>query len=222
MRMNQPILDRMLPLQLRLTEMVTPLLTAMHLHPLVLTAVALGLGLEAAWAFSYGSDRGDALGAVSWLVAGVCATAARSLREHDDTARYARLVGTSVEGLTLVLLFMGLGIGVSAAEGTTLWWRVGLVAAFGAAISAILAFRRELAGMLTGVTEGDASLAAAPHLPQFPGRALWLRARVLLRTDLAFVVLLLAGLDLLWLLLAMAAVGTHLYWLSALFITRRQ
>ncbi|MEM7504072.1 MAG: hypothetical protein AAF417_18670 [Pseudomonadota bacterium] len=197
----------MFPLTRRLSRALASLLTPIGLTPGVSGTLATLLALEAAWSFSHGSARGDFVGAITWLLATVLFDNVRcQLALKVPHARATPAAVSASAGLMHVLVFLGLGIGAVTAGAGLIPWYAALLAGFGCAVVTVLELNLNLTRLLM--------VPAAAPPASAPGKTtVWEKWLDAARDDFGFLVLLGAGLNLLWLLLPFAALALQVYWI---------
>ncbi|MEM7406592.1 MAG: hypothetical protein AAF458_14945 [Pseudomonadota bacterium] len=198
----------MLPLTRELSSLALAWFARAGVTPALTGAGAVLAGLEAAWAFSIGTARGDFVGALSWLLACLLFDISRmQIAAGAAHWRFTPATTCACAGITYTLLFLSLGFGAVGAGAGTFVWYAAVAAGFGCAVTTIVEFSRNIRGALT----------VPGYLPQhitFSQTSRpwdwWLNV---IRTDLGFVLMLAAGLDLVWLFLLVAAITAQLYWI---------
>lgn len=217
----------LLPLVRHLSAPITPVLARLNINPNAVTSVALIIGLVAAWSFSFGSASGDWCGAILLLMSYVLDNCDGELaRLTAQATHFGRVYDTVVDWLVHSALFVGLGVGTSTALAEPLWFWLGIAAALGGSINSAFAISRDLRDTShePSVVDDSQHADGQAHanveiLGQTPAnlKEMFIYLfRELARADFCFLILLLAGLNLLWLILPMAALGAQIYWLTGL------
>jgi phosphatidylglycerophosphate synthase len=200
----------LLPLVRQLSYWLTRLLYPLPVTPNQITALSLACGLAAGLCYASGGWRWDIIGAVFFV--------ADYVLDNSD-GEIARLKGLQsdfgmwfdsfVDWAIHAALFIGLGVGVAGESGNNIWLWMGLIAAFGGTVNAVI----------DGYLEWrDKTTQHAPPKTMrettTTGRMerLVLVARVI-RTDFCFVLLALSLFDAAWVLLPATAVGAQAYWM---------
>lgn len=219
-RVRRP--ERLFPIVRQLSYRLTPVLLSTRLHPNIITLASLGCGLLAAWMFSTGRWR-DA-------VAGAAIFALAYILDHCDgeVARIRNLASKSgailddfCDWLVDGAFFIALGLGVSVARGEEIWVWFGIIAAVGGTIDSVIKifFRKaeDIPDPLQAVVQGKAS-------PRPETLTDWMIVifHKFSRADFWLIVLILAVLDVLWVLLPLAAIGAQAYWIADLFKRTRR
>ena len=133
-------------------------------------------------------------------------------RLKGQSSEFGRKFDTFVDWLVHAAFFAALGWGVSLQNGAEIWLWLGLVAAAGSTINYLLVLatqHNENANPQWAQRDSEGLATKPPNL----GAWFIYAYRELARADFCFVVLLLACLDLLLLLLPLAAFGAQVYWL---------
>lgn len=205
------------PLIRHFSALATPLLLRLRVTPNQITLASLAAGLVAAWCIAQGTTEDSVLGAVALLVSYILDNCDGEVaRARDMRSTVGRHLDDLSDWLVHAAVFLAIGHATFEATDEELWWWFGVAAAVGATASYLAARIQDVRG--TGHRDALHGPSADPALAQAPSgmkdRAIYI-FRELFRADFCFIVLALAGVDGLWLLLPLGAIGSQVYWLAA-------
>lgn len=197
------------PLIRHVSARVTPLLLRLPLTPNQITALALALGLAAAWMMAQG---GWAMGVSGGVLLVLCYVFdncdGEVARRRNQCTTFGMHFDSFVDWVVHASFFAALGIGTAMARGNEVWVWLGWIATAGCTINYAIAVR----GMLKG--EGGSNGEMGERRPRGWRERLVFAFRELARADFCFVALALSLFDAQWVLLPAAAVGAQAYWLT--------
>ncbi len=210
----------LLPLIRHVSCRVSPWLARTPITANQITVMGTIVGLLGVWCFLQ-----DGLAA---RLAGAAAIAFTYLCDHCDgeVARLKRIESNlgdllSEVGGALVHggLFLGLGWKASVDLGDPIWLWFGVATAVGAFMNLVVALFVKEQPSAQALAASDLSQSVRPT--HFDGGIGWrdkaiYAFRELLRADLWIVLVVLGALDLLWILLPAAAIGSHVFWIAGL------
>ncbi len=204
------------PLVRHLSLRLTPVLARLPVTANQITATSLASGLACAWLMTWQTQAAAILGAFLLVLCYVLDNCDGEIaRLMHQSSEFGRRFDTFVDWLVHAAFFAALGWGVSRQNGLEVWLWLGLAATAGATINYALGLFLESRDHLNQPARlnGDAGFTARPR-----NWVEWLIYvfRELARADFCFVVLLLACFDSLHILLPLAALGAHVYWLTQL------
>ncbi len=210
----------LLPLIRHVSCRVSPWLARTPITANQITVLGTIVGLLGVWCFLQDG--------VAMRLAGAAAIAFTYLCDHCDgeVARLKRIESNlgdllSEVGGALVHggLFLGLGWKASVVLGDTIWFWFGVATALGAFMNLVVALLVKEQPAEQELAASDLSQSVRPtHFENSLGwrdKAIYV-FRELLRADLWIVLVVLGVLDLLWILLPAAAVGSHVFWIAGL------
>jgi phosphatidylglycerophosphate synthase len=217
---------RLFPLVRHLSDRLTPLLLRLPVTPNQVTAVSLAAGLAGAACFARG-DRLTALaGAVLLIVCYILDNCDGDIaRAKKLSSRFGHFFDSIADWLVDAAFFVSLGYGASVAFQGALWLWLGLATAAGATISYGLELRHDLASrraIEAGAAAASPDAADVQGLPTNRKEAAVYIFRELFRADFCFLVLILAAMDVTWILLPAGAIGAQVYWMTSLFVGWRR
>jgi phosphatidylglycerophosphate synthase len=208
--------QRAFPLVRHLSCRLTPGLLRLGLTAHQVTVASLLVGLAAALLLARGSWGASVYGSLLLVLSCVLDNCDGEIARFRGTASPAGgKLDDVADAVVHTALFIGLGLGVSAALGRSLWLWVGGVAAAGTVIE-------NARVLLRGGSAGPTDLGRASEAAGVP-RWRWLVSEAF-RTfdqDFSLYLLPLALTGLLWLYLLAAAIGNHVFWIAALRSERR-
>jgi phosphatidylglycerophosphate synthase len=203
--------QRTFPLVRHLSCRLTPWLLRLGLTAHQVTVASLLVGLAAALLLAQGSWGASVAGGLLLVLSCVLDNCDGEIARFRGTAsRSGGRLDDIADAVVHTALFLGLGVGVSAALGRSLWLWLGVVAALGTVIENV---RVTLRGGSPPPTDlGRAAQASGVS------RWRWLASEAL-RTfdqDFAFYLLPLAVAGQLWLFVLAGAIGNHVFWIASL------
>ncbi|MDP6786383.1 MAG: CDP-alcohol phosphatidyltransferase family protein [Rhodospirillales bacterium] len=198
------------PLVRHLSQRVTPLLVRLPISANHVTAASIVAGGACGWAMMQGTRAGALWGAVFLLAAYIFDNCDGEIaRIKNQSSEFGRRFDNIADWLVHLIFFPALGVGVYRASGEVLWLWLGAAAALGTSINTLVGFlierRRKKAGSDGAADKGVRQPEGAKEWAIFVFRELF-------RADFCFIVLILALVDLTWLLLPAGAVGAQVYW----------
>ncbi len=205
-----------LPLIRQISYRVSPLLAGAGLTPNQVSLIGLVAGLNAAALFTHCERLALFAAALAWAVCYLMDYCDGEVaRLTGRSSRFGRYLDDFVDWAVHAALFLALGYRAAEQFQDELWWWFGIVAATGSSINSLSSLLRSLARDRKGLPEPH--VPGSPELPASPGEKAIYVFRVLFRADFWLLVVVLAFLDLTWLLLPALAIGTHAYWITGLF-----
>jgi phosphatidylglycerophosphate synthase len=210
--------QRAFPLIRHLSSRMTACLVRLPVTPNQITLASIGLGLAGVWCF-LGAGRGRALaGALLFLISYVldnCDGEVARLKRMQS--RLGRMLDEVGDWFVHSALFIALGFGLSESLGHQVWLWLGWSGAAGVTIENALGwFVQAHAPPLGGDAFGNVSPADLPGDTTWADRAVYV-LRALFDADFCFILLAFTVADALWLLVAGAAVGNHVFWAASLY-----
>ena len=210
---------RAFPLIRHLSSRVTALLVRLPVTPNQITLASIAFGLASVWCF-LGTGRGRVL-AGALLFLGSCildncdGEVARLKRLQSHFGRMLDEVG---DWFVHSALFVALGFGLSESLGHQSWLWLGWSAAAGVTIENLLGWFLPQAQEqpLGSDPFGSVSPADLPGETTWVDRAVYV-LRALFDADFCFILLAFTVAGALWLLVAGAAVGNHVFWAASLY-----
>ncbi|PPR61558.1 MAG: hypothetical protein CFH10_01122 [Alphaproteobacteria bacterium MarineAlpha4_Bin2] len=210
--------SKLLPLTRQLSFPLTHILYRLPISPNQITALSMAAGLAGAWCFSLGEQFSHVVGAI-------CLIACYTLDNCDG--EIARLKAMSsewgahfddfVDWLVDSAFFASLGYGIWRVEDDIMWLWLGVAAALGATVDYvidIILYAR--AKNESGSQSREEEVVAARKPEDFADWIIFIFHK-LSRADFCLIVLILALLDVLWVLLPVGAIGAQAYWITDLF-----
>lgn len=204
------------PLIRHLSIRVTPALAATPMSANQITAASLLAGLGCTWAMMQGGWMVAVVGAVLLVVAYVLDNCDGEIaRLKNQCSEFGMRFDSFVDWIVNAAFFAGLGIGVHRATGDAWWEWMGWIAFAGSTINYAIGWLVELRarrrkGQAYDTTGREAAEQA--RRPETWYEWMVFAFRELSRADFCFIVLLLAVLDVHWLLLPAGAIGSQVYW----------
>ena len=207
----------MFPLVRHLSNKTTAILLKSPLTPNQLTSLSLVSGLAAAFLYSlasygYGIIAG-ALLVISYVLDNCDGEIARS---KGLTSEFGRKFDDVSDWWVHATVFIGIGFGVEAQSGNSIWWWFGLAAGLGATINYVVVQFLEYRNKENRVSE-ETETEVYSKAPKELIPLLVFIFRELFRADFCFLLLLLAIFDVIWLILPAAAIGSQVYWMIAFY-----
>ncbi len=194
------------------------------------TFISMLVGLTGCWFFTYGELIWNIYGALLLVLSyaldycdGVIA------RLKNQSSPYGAAFDDFVDWLVDTAIFAGLGYGAWIADGNIWWLWLGLIAAGGSTVDYIVDLFR--ANPFIQARKA-AEKAAAQELQENPvsaeepegektlGQKLFYIFHTLSRAEFCFIILILSGFDVVWVLLPFGAIGAQAFWLGDLFRKR--
>jgi len=206
-----PMTAQAFPLIRHLSKWVTPVLLRMPVSANQVTTLSLVLGCWAGWVLTMGG-QGAALQASGLLIVAYILDNCDGevARARGQSSKFGAALDDFTDWVVHSVFFLGLGWGHSLVTGDPYWWWFGIAAAVGGTINYALAQWFSAREAEVPEAEGD----DAPAVPTSVFGWFLFAFRELARADFCFLALILAALDLLWLLLPAAAIGAQVYWLT--------
>ena len=212
---------RFFPLVRQLSRRLTPILLRLPLTANHVTLAAIAAGLSASWCLHRG-DRVTALvGCFLFIACQVLDNCDGEVaRLKGLTSRLGGLLDDCGDALVHSTLFVALGARASAANGQALWFWCGVVAAVGVGFEFVFGLLRKDGESAVGpeLATSDPTASFSPF--DLAGETRWMDKavyvlRVLIDADFCFMlpVFVLSGTE--SLLVAAAAIGNQVYWMSA-------
>lgn len=206
---------RVFPLIRHLSSRTTPLFLLLPVTPNQITFASLGLGLVAAWCISLGRQEYAILGGVALSLSYVLDNCDGEVaRAKDMRSEFGRHFDDVSDWLVHAAIFLAIGQATSETAGSSIWWWLGIAAAFGATASYFAIRLQDLFAPARTSQSPGGDIALSPPPAAAKDLAIYI-FRELFRADFCFIVLILALVDALWLLLPLGAVGSQVYWLAA-------
>lgn len=209
--------QRALPLIRHLSYLFTPLFIAAKLHPNTVTIIGIVAGFAAFALLSQGDYAMGLMGVGCFFIA--------TLMDHCD-GEVARATGKSsafgaflddvADWIVHVTFFLGLGFGAAVSAGDQdfawVWLSMGVIAAAGATFNSAGAALRSRRRRSRGLPGPPPKTKSYDDLLSTSDRWLFIY-REHCRVDFWLIVFVLQVLDVLWVLLPVAALGAQLYWI---------
>ena len=207
----------MFPLVRHLSNKTTAILLKSPVTPNQLTSLSLVSGLAAAFlyalaSYGYGIIAG-ALLLISYVLDNCDGEIARS---KGLTSEFGRKFDCVSDWWVHTAVFIGIGFGVEAQSGNSIWWWFGLAAGLGATINYVVVQFLEYRNKENRVSE-ETETEVYSRAPKELFPLLVFIFRELFRADFCFLLLLLAIFDVIWLILPAAAIGSQVYWMIAFY-----
>jgi len=210
------------PLVRHISNKTTAVLLRSPLTPNQLTSLSLVSGLAAAWLFAsahYGYGIAAALLLVVSYVLDNCD--GEIARAKGLTSEFGRKFDDISDWWVHAALFIGIGFGVEAQSGNSIWWWFGIAAGAGATINYLIVQFLALRSDNDAPSEESAPDAYSEAPKEFVPLVIFV-FRELFRADFCFLLLLLALFDVIWLILPAAAIGSQVYWMIAFYKESRK
>ena len=207
----------MFPLVRHLSNKTTAILLKSPVTPNQLPSLSLVSGLAAAFlyalaSYGYGIIAG-ALLLISYVLDNCDGEIARS---KGLTSEFGRKLDGVSDWWVHTAVFIGIGFGVEAQSGNSIWWWFGLAAGLGATINYVVVRFLEYRNKGNHVSE-ETETEVYSRAPKELIPLLVFIFRELFRADFCFLLLLLAMFDVIWLILPAAAIGSQVYWMVAFY-----
>lgn len=205
------------PLIRQLSSRLTAVLVRLPVTPNQITLVSIGFGLASIVCFARGSALpGAVLFAVSYVLDNCDGEVARFKRLQSRLGKMLDEVG---DWFVHTALFVALGVALTDSLDSRLWFWLGCSAALGVTIENLLGWF--LSGQVpvepvTADPFGNVSPADLPGETTWMDQAVY-ALRALFDADFCFILLLFALTNTLWILVAGAAIGNHVFWASSLY-----
>jgi len=206
-----PMTTHAFPLIRHLSKRVTPVLLRLPISANQVTTLSLVLGCWAGWVLTMGGQAA-ALQASTLLIAAYILDNCDGevARARGQSSKFGAALDDFADWVVHSLFFLGLGWGHALVSGDAYWWWFGIAAAVGGTIN----YARAQWFSAREAAAPDADSGEQPALPTSVFGWLLFAFRELARADFCFLALILAAVDLLWLLLPAAAIGAQVYWLT--------
>lgn len=196
------------PLIRKISTPVSGLIAGFDVTPNQLTTLSLLSGIIAAVCLAserYGVRVGGALLFVLSYILDNCDGDIARLK--NLSSRFGEFYDTFCDWLIHAVLFTALGYGEYKISGSTIWLFLGLLASTGATINYLLGF---FYNEHQPESTGQDGIILNPAFRDY----CMLIFRELSRADFCFIVLVLALLDLTWILIPLTAAGAQVYWMA--------
>jgi phosphatidylglycerophosphate synthase len=211
---------RPVPLSRRLSRPLTRVLLRLPFSPNQITLASLPIGLAGNALFADGGRAEALLGAVMLVVCYILDSCDGDLaRGKRRITELGKRFDSFVDWAVHASFFLALGYGVSRTSGEPAWMWLAAIACAGCTANYIVGFVVEARDLRRALASGSRPRSGheSPEESKHPGT--WQEwalfgFRELPRADFCFIVLALALVDLTWLLLPAAAVGSHVYWIT--------
>ncbi|MEQ8227644.1 MAG: CDP-alcohol phosphatidyltransferase family protein [Rhodospirillales bacterium] len=199
-----------LPLIRMMSRAVAPGLASLGMTPNQVTALGMVAGLVAAACFAFGSPLVQVLGAAMFALSTLLDYCDGELaRMRGMGSRFGAYFDDFVDWIVHAALFLAIGYHAMNDGGHVVWMWLGVAAALGGTINAILPL------ILGGVPDGEGQISTLSDLGADAG---WIDVAIfafrgLARADFWLIVFGLALGGWLWVLLPAAAIGAQVFWL---------
>ncbi len=213
------------PLVRRISSRLTPILGRSPLSANHISLLSLALGLAAAWSIVYDEYLMTVIGGflmVGCYVLDNCDGEVARLK--GQCSQFGRRLDNFVDWAVDTALFIALGVGVAGSSGQEIWAWMGWSAAVGSTINYAIGSIAEERRMISSGSGEDVPAAekSGRSPPETIGQWLMHVFRELSRADFCFILLGLALFGYAWVLLPLAAVGAHAFWIVHLFPGARE
>ncbi len=208
----------MFPLVRHISKKTTVVLLKTPLTPNQLTFLSLISGLAAALLFSVGNYKYDITAAILFIISYIFDNCDGEIaRAKGNTSEFGRKFDDISDWLVHAAVFFGIGHGAESQTGNGIWWWFGMAASIGATVNYFIvkfldrnkSDKHQVQKKLVGNEFSETPKELIP-LIIFVFRELF-------RADFCFLLLLLAIINVLWLILPAAAIGSQIYWLIAFY-----
>jgi 1L-myo-inositol 1-phosphate cytidylyltransferase / CDP-L-myo-inositol myo-inositolphosphotransferase len=206
---------RTFPLVRHVSYAATRALAMTPLSPNQITGISLVAGLGAAWQLLSGRYDGALAAGVLLIICYVLDNCDGEIaRMKQMSTSFGRFFDTFVDWIVHATFFAALGIGTARVSGEVAWAWLGWIAFAGASINYGIGLWEDIQAREYPPETPDSPDDS--HVPQNWQEHFIYFFRELSRADFCFLVLILALLDVLWLLLPAGAIGAQVYWLTGL------
>jgi len=205
------------PLIRQLSSRLTVVLVRLPVTPNQITLVSIGFGLASIACFTRGNALpGALLFVVSYVLDNCDGEVARFKRMQSRLGKMLDEVG---DWFVHTALFVALGVALTDSLDSRLWFWLGCSGALGVTIENILGWLvpgQALAEPVGTDPFGNVSPADLPGETTWMDQAVY-ALRALFDADFCFILLFFAVTNSLWILVAGAAIGNHVFWASSLY-----
>jgi phosphatidylglycerophosphate synthase len=215
--------QRLFPLVRQLSRRVTPVLLRFPITPNQITFAAMVAGLSASWCLYVGRPAVALVGCVLFIVCQVLDNCDGEVaRLKNMRSRLGGIFDDTSDWLVHSSLFIALGAHAWAVDGRTLWLWLGIITALGVCCEYVLTLARTWSEPTVGpdLVPGDPTAAVSPF--DLAGEVRWMDKavyvlRVLVDADFCFMLPAFVLSGTVWILLAAAAIGNHVYWMASFY-----
>ena len=205
------------PLVRHVSKKTTAILLQTPLTPNQLTFLSLISGLASAWLFSLGSYGYNITAAALLIISYVLDNCDGEIaRAKSSTSEFGRKFDDLSDWWVHAAVFIGIGLGAETQKGDAMWWWIGLVAGLGATINYFVVRYLEHSNKKSK-QPSELTTTEFSEVPTGTISLIIFVFRELFRADFCFLLLLLALLDVIWLILPAAAIGSQAYWMIAFY-----
>ena len=212
--------DQLFPLTRHLSFRLTPVLLRLQVTPNAITWASLAAGVLGGACFALGQQSWSVLGALLLVLAYVLDNCDGEVaRIRNLSSAFGAKLDDVADWLIDGFFFLALGYGTAAASGESLWLWLGAAATAGATIDYLIDCYKDAQDAPDAEEAGRIRDEQARN-PRKPEDALdWVVYifHKLSRADFCVIVLVLAMLQVTWVLLPLAAIGAQIYWMADLF-----
>jgi len=205
------------PLIRHVSARISPALIRSPFSANAITTLSLIIGICACWYLAEGTYTAGVIAALLFFVCYILDNCDGEVaRARNQCSVFGEKYDTFVDWIVHTGFFISLGWGVARQSGQDVWLWLGLLGGLGGTINYAIGVYMDVRD---GVVIADAPAEPAEGLGEAavaPQSALqWMAfvLRELSRADFSMIVLVLAVLDLTWVLLPTAALGAHAYWM---------
>ncbi|MBL6945420.1 MAG: CDP-alcohol phosphatidyltransferase family protein [Rhodospirillales bacterium] len=208
------------PLIRHVSARVTPMLLRTPLSANQVTALSLVFGLAGVACMAAGNWRWSVGGAVLLVVDYILDNCDGEIaRIKNQCSDFGRRFDSFVDWIVHAAFFAALGYGVSQSTGQAFWLWLGIAAMVGATVNFAIGQYFEQSAAVDHETADSPEESADPS---GPGEWILFAFRELSRADFCFLVLILALLDVIWVLVPLGAIGAQAYWMTQFFRAARK
>lgn len=195
------------PLVRHLSYRASPYLIQSPVSANQVTSASLIAGLAGCWCMTQPGRAWQLAGGFLLVVCYVLDNCDGEVaRAKNQCTTFGEKYDSFVDWVVHAVFFAALGLGVARETGEDLWLWLGLIGAAGGTINYFVGIFLDVRSPL------EPEIIAFPPMPMDPKQWAVFIFRELTRADFCFIVLFLALFDANWLLLPVAAVGSHVYW----------
>jgi len=206
-------MKNLFPLIHHLSRPVSKIIIALPITPNQITTASLIMGIIGCVFFLNPNFEDNILGSISFLIAYIFDNCDGAVARHKNLQTgFGEKYDTFVDWIVHSIFFLALGYGYYQETGNNLWLWLGLFGSIGGTINYWAIFFIES-------FENESTESDKTKLPKTITENIIFVFRELFRADFCFIILVLAVIDLLWLLLPAGAIGAQIYWIM-LFIDR--
>lgn len=206
------------PLIRHFSSRLTPILLKTFLTPNHVTFLSLLFGLICAGCFAKGTYNLAVIGAFLLVISYILDNCDGEIaRTKNMSSEFGAKFDDMVDWLVDAFFFIALGYGVSITNDQSFWFWLGVISALGATIDYIIDLRYRANNKEKTHQKKKSKSTFEPKKPTSKVDWLIYIFHKLTRADFCFIVLILAILDVTFILLPLAAIGAQMYWIIDLF-----